>query len=135
MRPLVLLFAMTTLVGGCVRAYYTRPGTLKPSMATVAPTERAAVWQHAVSALLDQGYVPQVLNEAAGYISARRRDDLADDALIGTMATVMVSADGPVRVEVSGTGIYSSEQDFLQAVTERQSQIMQAVLAGRPPTK
>jgi len=51
------------------------------------------------------------------------------------MATVMVSADGPVRVEVSGTGIYSSEQDFLQAVTERQSQIMQAVLAGRPPTK
>src|SRR5271170_6145752 len=99
MRAFLLLFAMVTLLGGCVRTYYTRPGTLKPSMAAVAPAERTAVWQHAVSALLDQGYVPQVVNEAAGYISARRRDDLVEDALIGTMTTVVISPEGTVRVE------------------------------------
>ena len=135
--PLVggLLFSMATLLAGCVQAYYTRPGALKPATATVAPAERTAVWQHAVSALLDQGYVPQVLNESAGYISARRREDLAADALTGTMTTVVVSPEGVVRVELSGTGLYSSEQAFFSAVAERQGQIMQAILGARAPVK
>jgi hypothetical protein len=135
--PLVsgLIFATATLLVGCVQQYYTRPGALRPAMATVAPAERTALWQHAVSALLDQGYVPQVLNEAAGYISAKRREDLNADALTGTMTTVVISPEGAVRVEVSGVGLYSSEQAFLAAVGERQGQIMQAILGARPPAR
>jgi hypothetical protein len=128
-----LSFAM--LLAGCVQTYYTRPGALRPSLATIAPAERASVWQHAVIALLDQGYVPQVLNEAAGYISARRREDLADDALTGTMATVVISPEGTLRVEVSGVGAFSSEQAFFNAVGARQDQIMQAIAGTRTPAK
>ena len=136
MRSFVALLLLgSTLLSGCVRAYYTRPGTLKPAMASVTPAERAAVWQHSVTALLEQGYVPLVLNEAAGYVSARRREDLVDDALIGTMATVVVSPEGGVRVEVSGTGLYGSEQDFLNAVLQRQTDLLQAIVAARPPAK
>ncbi len=86
-------------------------------------------------ALLDQGYVPQVLNESAGYINAKRREDLADDALAGTMATVAISPEGAVRVEVSGVGYFHSEQAFLDAVRARQGQIMQAVMSARGSAK
>jgi hypothetical protein len=116
---------------GCAQTYYTRPGSFKPAMASVAPAERTAVWQHAVAALLDQGYVPQVLNEAAGYISAKRRDDLTDDALTGTLATVAISPEGMVRVELSGVGVFTSERAFLDAVATRQTQILQAVMSAR----
>jgi len=47
------------------------------------------------------------------------------------MTTVVVSPEGVVRVEVSGVGVYSSEQAFFGAVSERQSQIMQAILGAR----
>jgi hypothetical protein len=136
-EPLVggLVFSVAALLAGCVQQYYTRPGALRPAIANVAPAERTAAWQHAVSALLDQGYVPQVLNESAGYISAKRREDLASDALTGTMATVVISPEGVVRVEVSGVGLYSSEQAFFSAVGERQGQVMQAILSARPPAK
>ena len=127
--------AMMVSLGGCVQAYYTRPGNLRPETATVAAAERTLVWQHAVGALLDQGYVPQVLDEAAGYISAGRREDLVNDALTGTLATVVVSPEGVVRVEVSGVGLYRSEKAFLDAVIERQVEIMQAILRARPPAK
>jgi hypothetical protein len=130
-----LVFSMATLLGGCVQQYTTRPGTFKPATASVAPAERTIAWQHAVIALLDQGYVPQVLNEAAGYISAKRREDLAADALAGTMATVVISPEGAVRVEVSGVGFYTSEQAFLDAVAQRQGQLMQAIMGARPPAK
>jgi hypothetical protein len=137
MRSLCLtrgvLFA--TLLVGCVSPYYTRPGTLKPATASVPREERTLAWQHAVAALLEQGYVPQVLNESAGYISARRREDFITDALTGTMSTVVVSPEGLVRVEVSGTGLYHSEQEFLDAVTARQSQIMQAILGAHAQAK
>ena len=72
-----------------------------------------------------------MLNEAAGYINAKRREDLADDALAGTMATVVISPEGMVRVEVAGTGYFRSEQAFVDAVRMRQSQIM-GKRDGRP---
>jgi hypothetical protein len=137
MRVLYLggLVLLTMLSVGCVSPYYTRPGTLKPAIASVSREERTLAWQHAVTGLLDQGYVPQVLNESAGYIDARRREDILADALTGTMATVVISPEGAVRVEVSGTGLYHSEQEFLDAVTARQNQIMQAILVAHTQAK
>jgi hypothetical protein len=129
------LVLLTMLSIGCVSPYYTRPGTLKPAIATVSREERTLAWQHAVTGLLDHGYVPQVLSESAGYISARRREDIVADALTGTMATVVISPEGAVRVEVTGTGLYHSEQEFLQAVTARQNEIMQAILAAHAQAK
>jgi hypothetical protein len=132
---LALSLPVAASLTGCVQTYYTRPGALQPAMASIAPSERAAVWQRAVPALLDQGYLPQVLNEGAGYISAKRREDLNDDALTGTLATVAISPDGVVRVELSGVGVFSSEQAFFAAVGARQGQIMQAIMKGRAPAR
>lgn len=124
----LLLFG--ALLAGCAQTYSTRPGSLPPSLAAVSAAERTTLWQHAVPALLEQGYVPQVLNEAAGYISAKRREDLNDDALTGTFVTVVVSAEGTVRVQLSGFGYYASELAFLDAVKQRQTQILQAIMAA-----
>jgi hypothetical protein len=81
MRPSLSfgLAALATSLANCSQVYYTRPGSgaLRPATAAVAPADRTAVWQRAVVALLEQGYVPQILNEAAGYISARRREDIS----------------------------------------------------------
>jgi hypothetical protein len=120
------------LLTSCASLYYTRPGTFHPAVGSIAPSDRSAVWQRAITALLDEGYVPQVLNEAGGYISARRREDLVEDtSLVGTMATVVVAADGQVRVEVSGTGVYYSEGAFVAAITNRQQRLLARIL-GQP---
>ena len=128
------LFLLAFLLTDCVGVYYTRPGAQQAAMASVAPGDRSAVWQRAVPALLDEGYVPQVLNEAAGYISARRREDLVEDtSLTGTMVTVVVTSDGRVRVEVSGTGVYGSQQDFQAAVSDRQQRLLRRILNQPEP--
>ncbi len=96
-------------------------------MANVAPEKRVALWQRAVVVLLDQGYVPQVLNESAGYISAHRREDLADDELAGTLALVTISPEGMIRVALAGTGTFHSEADFVKALTDRQSKLAELI--------
>jgi hypothetical protein len=85
------------------------------------------------SVLLDEGYVPQVVNAEAGYISAKRREDLTDDSLIGTMATVVVTSNGLVRLEVTGTGFYHSEQEFQNAVSDRQKRLLGRILSPQDP--
>ena len=86
--------------------------------------------------LLDQGYVPQVLNEGAGFISARRREDIADDAFARTIALVSVSAEGLVRMEVSGAGLFSSEQQFIAAIRDRQETLLDLILGrSKAPAK
>ncbi len=120
-RFLVFSLALPVLLTGCTQLYSVRPGNLTPALIASAPEQRVAVWQHAVTVLLDQGYVPQVLNEAAGFISAKRREDLADDALAGTITLVSISPQGEVRVEVSGAGLFHSEQDFLKTISDRQN--------------
>lgn len=119
---------LAVLLSGCTQLYSVRPGELKPALATVAPEQRLAVWRRAVTILLDQGYVPQVLNESAGFISARRREDIANDALAGTMALVVVSPEGALRIELSGSGFFNSEQQFLSAIGERQSLLLSLML-------
>lgn len=124
--PLLLFFSV--LLSGCTAVYYVRPGTLEPSRAQIGSEERAAVWRRAVGVLLDQGYVPQVLNESAAFISAKRREDLNSDALSGTLALVYISSDGLVRVEVVGSGLFHTEGEFLAAVGERQRLLLNLIL-------
>jgi hypothetical protein len=121
------LLALSLLIAGC-SYYHVNPGALEPSRAQIAPEERAALWRRAIGVLLDQGYVPQVLNEAASFISARRREDFENDPLAKTLALVYISPDGAVRVEVSGVGYFASEKQFLNAIGERQRVILDLIL-------
>jgi hypothetical protein len=130
LSPLPLAFSL--LLGGCTTYYHVHPGTLEPGRAVVAPDQRSELWRRAVGVLLDQGYVPQVLNENAGYISAKRREDLDDDAFAGTIALVYISAEGNVRVEVSGGGTFHSESQFVDAIRQRQ-QLLLSLILNRPP--
>jgi hypothetical protein len=125
---LCLSFAFSLLLCGCTSFYQVRPGTLDPGRAVVPPEQRAMVWRHAIGVLLDQGYVPQVLNEDAGFINAKRREDIANDAFSGTIALVYISPEGGVRVEVAGGGIFHSESQFLSAVGQRQQLLLKLIL-------
>jgi hypothetical protein len=126
-QPASTLLALSLLIAGC-SYYHVHPGALEPSRAQVAPEERAALWRRAIGALLDQGYVPEVLNEAASFISARRREDFENDPLAKTLALVYISPDGAVRVQVSGVGYFASEKQFLNAIGERQRVILDLIL-------
>lgn len=124
----VLLAVSSLLPSGCAFYYSIHPGALEPSRAQVAPEERATLWRRAVGVLLDQGYVPQVLNEAAFFISAKRREDFENDALARTMVSVYISPDGAVRVEMSGVGLFPTEKQFIAAITERQRLILDLIV-------
>lgn len=124
------LFVVPLLLCGCTSFYQIHPGTLEPGRAAIAPEQQDTIWRRAVGVLLDQGYVPQVVNEAAGFISARRREDIADDAFAGTIATVYISPEGGVRVEVSGGGNFHSESQFIDAVSQRQQQLLDLIVKG-----
>lgn len=124
-----LLLVSSLLLSGCASYYHVHPGALEPNRARVAPEERSAVWRNAVGVLLDQGYVPQVLDEAAAFISARRREDFENDPLAKTVVLVYISTDGALRVEVSGVGLFSSEKQFLDAIGERQRLIADLILS------
>jgi hypothetical protein len=114
---------LVLLLTSCAKLYSLHAGELVPSVVNTAPEQRLALWQRAVVVLLDQGYVPQVLNESAGYISAHRRDDLVDDELAGTLALVTISPQGVVRVALAGAGTFHSEADFIKAMGDRQNML------------
>ena len=130
-RLLVPAVALAALLSGCSMMYQVRPGQSKPATAMIPPEQRSMVWQRAVTVLLDQAYVPQLLNESACFISARRRTDIVNDALAGTTAIVAISPEGGLRVEVGGSGMFSSEQEFLSAVSTLQNDLLN--LIARPP--
>ena len=123
-----LLLVLSSLLSGCATYYHVHPGAIEPSRAQVAPEERAALWRRAIGVVLDQGYVPDVLNEAAAFISAKRREDFENDPLAKTLVLVYISPDGAVRVQVSGVGYFSSEKQFLSAIRERQQLILDLIL-------
>src|SRR5450755_2083672 len=108
-----LLLALSSLLSGCANYYHIHPGAIEPSRAQVAPEERAALWRRAIGVVLDQGYVPEVLNEGGAFISAKRREDFENDPLAKTLVLVYISPDGAVTVEVSGVGYFASEKQFL----------------------
>ena len=122
-----LLLVLSFLLSGC-SYYHVHPGALEPSRAQIAPEERAALWRRAIGVLLDQGYVPEVLNEAGSFISAKRREDFENDPLARTLVLVYISPDGAVRVEVSGVGYFASEKQFISAIGERQRVILDLIL-------
>jgi hypothetical protein len=140
MRALLLSAVLTaSLASAC--NYYLRPGDIQPVTARVVGDQRDAVWQRAINVLLDEGYVPDVLNQQAGYISAKQRDDVQLGQLAGTMAIVTVSPDGVLRVEVSGHGEYTSSDGLLHDVQAEQDKLLKEILAasaapahGAPPS-
>jgi len=69
-----------------------------------------------------------VLNEAASFINAKRREDFENDPLARTLVLVYISPDGAVRVEVSGVGYFASEKQFISAIGERQRVILDLML-------
>ncbi|HSY49038.1 MAG TPA: hypothetical protein VLC46_09515 [Thermoanaerobaculia bacterium] len=130
LRRSILRLALVAapLLTGCVNFYHVHPGTLPVSSASIPPDQKDAVWKRAVVVLLDQGYVPQILNHDAYYISAKRREDIDNDAFAGTIALFSITADGQVRVEVSGGGLFHSEQQFIAAVGQRQDELLRLIL-------
>jgi hypothetical protein len=129
----VLVVCLAVLEGaGCYSLQIARPGTLPTAGLRVPPEQRMAAWNRAITALIDAGFVPQVFNETACYVSARRRDDLDDDVLIGALAIVQVTPEGLVRVQISGRGSFRSPEDLQAEIQRRQSAIVQAI--ARPPS-
>ena len=126
---------LTTVLSGCSMWYRVRPGQSRPATAGVAPEQRAAIWQRAVTVLLDEGYIPALLNESTCFISAHRRVDLVDDALAGTLVLIAISPEGNLRVEVGGSGIFASEQELLHAVSELQSHLLNLIVRQRVPVR
>ena len=123
MRALLMSLALVT---GC--NFYVRPNQLPPATSQVAPAQRVATWQRALGVLLDEGYVPTALDVNACFISAHMRDDLQLGQLQGTLAMVMITPDGRVRVAVSGHGEYTSEDGLLKALTDEQNRITKEIL-------
>ncbi|HEY1552119.1 MAG TPA: hypothetical protein VGG28_30035 [Kofleriaceae bacterium] len=127
-----LLFA-SVLLAGCTQ--YMRPGDLTPLNAQVATDQRTVVWQRAIDVLLDEGYVPQVLDSTACYISAKQRDDVEIGSLTNTTVIVMVSPEGRLRLSVSGAGVYASSGGLLDDIKAVQKRLMDEIVkrAGATP--
>ncbi len=123
----LLVAATLCLATGCNQ--YLRPGDMTPLSAQVSLDQRVATWQRAIDVLLDEGYVPQVLNESACYISAKQRDDVQVGSLSGTMVIVTVSPEGKLRLEVSGSGVYASSGGLIHDIDALQQKLMQEIVA------
>jgi hypothetical protein len=121
------------LAAGCYGNYIVRPGMLMPETAQVKPEDRVATWNRSITVLLDDGYVPQVVNEAAGFVSGKRRDDLVEDNLAGSTAIVTITPEGLVRVEVSGAGIYSSQEQLVGDVRAEQTRLINRLMGRSQP--
>lgn len=125
-------FVLVLSALACAAPYVLRPGDLAPIVAQVSSEQRIAVWQRAITVLLDEGYVPQVLNEAACYVAGKQRDDVVEGALAGTIAIVTVSPEGRLRVEVGGHGVYTNEADLKRDVAEIQQRLTQEIMGAAP---
>lgn len=128
----VLLIASLALPA-CYSTRLLRPGEVEPLTARVAPDARMPTWHAAINVLLDDGYVPQVLDATAGYIAARARDDIQNDSLQNTMAIVTIAPDGTVRVQVSGLGQFRSDQDLVTTVQATQHKLFDDIMRAVPP--
>ncbi len=126
------LLLASVLLAGCTQ--YMRPGDLTPMNAQVATDQRTLVWQRAIDVLLDEGYVPNVLDSTACYISAKQRDDVQIGSLSGTMVIVTVSPEGQLRLSVSGAGVYASSNGLLGDIRAVQKRLMDEIVqrAGAP---
>ena len=123
-----IALAIVLMAGGCYTPYWVRPGEVPPATATVPPEQRNVTWQRSVGVLLEEGYVPQVLNEGACYVSGRQRDDAENGVLAGSMAIVTIAPDGLLRVEVAGRGLYLSQDHLNTDVRQLQAHLLRRIL-------
>ena len=127
-RSLLLALVLTA---GCNQ--YLRPGDLPALQAQVAADKRDLAWQRAIEVLLDAGYVPDVLNEDAAYISAHFRDDAQLDSLTGVHAIVVIAIDGRVRVQVSGSGQYATTTGLADDLRSAEQDLLTRIVAAVGP--
>jgi hypothetical protein len=126
-----VLIAILVMLGcSCATPHVLRLGAVPASVAPTAAEQRVIVWQRAIDVLLQDGYVPQVLNETACYIFAKHRDDLEAGVLAGASAIVTVSPEGLLRVEVAGNGLYTSDAALAHDVAQEQTHIFDQIRAG-----
>ena len=123
-----LVVVTLALSSGCTAPYLLRPGDLPPRVIQLDPATRVALWHRAIDVLLDEGYVPQVLNEAACFISAKQRDDVQVGQLAGTTALVTISPEGRLRLEVGGVGIYHSQSELQRDVSATEDRVIREIV-------
>jgi hypothetical protein len=127
-----LVLAVSCLLAACATPQAFRPGDLPPLVSRIAPDQRVATWNRAITVLLDEGYVPQVLNQEAAYISAKQRDDASNDELAGTMVIVTISPEGAVRVEIAGVGVYHDESQLAHDLQQVQARLTAEITGSAP---
>jgi hypothetical protein len=135
MKLATFMLACGLALSGCYTSWVVRPGSLTPATANVAPADRSATWQRAIQVLLEEGYVPMAMNEAAGFVSGRQRDDVQLGTLTGATAIVTIAPDGWLRVEVAGAGYYTSEDDIVRECATRQQNLLRRILAAPSPAQ
>ncbi len=131
MKLLVVAVLVSNLAACAMsQAYSFRPGDLPSEVAQIDPDQRIAAWNRAIEVLLKQGYEPQVLNQDAGYISAKMRDDAPEDALVGTRAIITITPRGQVSVEVGAIGNYESPATLEQYIASMQARLLAGIIGS-----
>jgi hypothetical protein len=115
--------------------FYVRPGEMAPAMATVSPGQRTATWNRALAVLLAAGWVPQVLDEQAGYIGAKRRDDDDFENLAGAYISVLIDPSGQLSIQIAGHGTFRSQQALEATVKSFQDQLLTSTIGGPAPAR
>jgi hypothetical protein len=122
------------VLSGC--AYYVRPGEIQPAAAVVSPEQRVATWNRALTVLLAAGWVPQVLDEKACFIGARRRDDDDFENLAGAYISVQIDPAGQLRLQIAGRGTFRSQEALETTVRSFQDQLLAGIVgAGAAPVR
>ncbi len=131
---LLTVAALVSCVAACAvtQTYSLRPDDLPARVGQIDPSERVAAWNRAIEVLMQQGYEPQVLNQDAGYISAKMRNNAPEDALVGTRAIIKITPQGKVSVEVGGVGNYASGSELESYIDSMKSTLLEGTL-GQPP--
>lgn len=125
---------LAAMLAGCYQNYYLRPNELPPAVAQITPEQRLAAWNRVVAVLLDEGYVPTLMDPTTCFVSAKFRDDIEVGKLTGTLALVAISPEGKLRVSVAGHGTYAvgHEDDFKHDMLGEQDRITKEILATQP---
>ena len=119
----LLVFALAG--AGCATTSTVPPSAHRAAMASVPPAQRLEVWRRAIAVLLDDGYIPELLDEPAAFIRARRLDNT-------NVATFLVAPDGVARLELSGVVTTSFFDDPIVELGKRQTALLKSIVDPRP---
>jgi hypothetical protein len=126
-RSRIIPALLLALLPACYRFTVLRPGGLRPATAQLPPDLRDEVWNRAIGILLDEGFVPELLNESACFIRAKQRSDLVADQTALQTAVLTIGRSGLVRVDVWGAGDYSligGDRDLAEDLAREQDHLL-----------